>query len=258
MRQPLLAATILFSLSGAYCSSERSKEPEKTAAPPAVVTSSPAAYEGIDVVEGGVINGVVKYTGAKPKVNPRPITKNQEICGHGTKPSEDILVSVGFLQNVVLTLEGIRRGKRPVSGEMPVLDQVKCDYVPHVQAVMAGTTMDVRNSDDLLHNVHGYLNGRETIFNFGMPLKDQRISKQVNRPGIIHLQCDAGHTWMSAYIVVTEHPYFAVTGTRGAFSITDIPAGTYKLKAWHEKLGTQEQEVAVAPRAKTAVSFEFK
>jgi plastocyanin len=223
------------------------------APPPAV-----AAYEATDLPNGGGIAGVVKLAGAIPKLAPRPVTKSQEICGHGAKPSEEIVAgTAGVLRNVVVTIEGIKKGKK-IPPSNPVLDQVKCDYIPHVQSITAGSTLEIRNSDDLLHNVHGKLDGRATIFNLAMPLKGQRIPKPLTKPGLVILQCDAGHTWMKGYIVVVEHPYHATTDARGSFSLSDVPPGTYGMKAWHEKLGTLEQQVTVSPGTETTISFEFK
>ena len=78
------------------------------------------------------------------------------------------------------------------------------------------------------------------------------------RPGVVHLQCDAGHTWMRAYIVVVENPYFAVSDASGRFALTDVPAGSHKLKTWHEKLGILEQEVTVPAGAEAPIRFEYK
>ncbi len=223
-----------------------------------VAVPATPSYEGIDVTNGGAISGVVRLTGTKPKLQPRPVTKTAEVCGRGAKPAVDLLLGPeGAVQNVVVIIEAIKRGKK-ISPSTPVLDQVKCDYVPHVQSVTSGSTLDIRNSDDLLHNVHGKLDGRITMFNLAMPLKDQRIPKQLTKPGVIQLQCDAGHTWMGGYIVVVEHPYHATTGNKGAFALADVPPGTYRVKAWHERLGTLEQEVTVAPGADTRISFDYK
>jgi plastocyanin len=256
-RSSILAALLAAFLCAAGCREE--KRPEPPHAPPRPVTppASPV-YEAVDVSGGGRVEGRVTFSGTKPKAEARPITKDHATCGRQAKPAQQVLVgSGGGLRNAVVTIEGIRRGKRP-SAVNPVLDQQKCDYAPHVQAVAAGSTIDIVNSDDILHNVHGYLGGKETIFNLGMPTKGQRIPKQLTRPGIISLQCDAGHTWMQAYIVVTESPYFAVTDAEGRFMLEEVPAGTYKLKAWHEKLGTLEQEVTVAPSATATGGFEYK
>lgn len=240
------------------CTREKAEESPKTSEstpPPAKAT-----YEGGDVTNGGRLTGLVQFTGTRPRLQRRPVTKSPEICGHGTKPSEELILGEGgSLRNVVVTIEGIQRGKMLDASDPPaVLDQKKCDYIPHVQSITTGSTLEIRNSDDLLHNVHGKLDGRATVFNLAMPLKDQTISKQLTRPGMIKLQCDAGHTWMNGYVVVVEHPYHVTTDDRGRFVLGDVPPGNYKVKAWHERFGTLEQDVAVSAGSETKISFEYK
>jgi len=223
-------------------------------------TVSEQGYEESDVPDGGSIAGDVYFAGALPEIRPRPVTKNQDICGRGNKPQFELLVGPeGALENAVVLLEGIRSGKRiDPSTKTAVLDQIGCDYVPHVQVVNVGTALEIRNSDDTLHNVHGKLGGTVSLFNLAMPLKDQTIRKVLDRPGVIALQCDAGHTWMKAYVVVAENPYHARTGSQGGFTLPDVPPGTYRLKVWHERLGTLEQEVTVSPSSTTRVRFEYR
>lgn len=255
-----VVAALVVALACAGCRAERKEEAAK-APEPVPVTSPPAAssgYEAIEVTGGGSVSGQVVFRGSKPKLEPRPVTKDNATCGHQPKPSEAVqLGSGGALANTVVALEGIRRGKRPDPATL-VLDQRRCDYIPHVQSATAGATIDILNSDNILHNIHGYLNGRETIFNLAMPLEGQKIIKTLTRPGVISLRCDAGHTWMDAYIVVADSPYHATTRADGKFTIGEVPAGSYKLKAWHERLGSVEQDVTVASGADTSIEIAFR
>ena len=112
-------------------------------------------------------------------------------------------------------------------------------YKPHVQAVTVGSELTLLNNDRVLHNVHGNLQGSPspvTVFNIAMPIKGQKLPTKLARPGIIRLQCDAGHTWMSAWIHVFREPTFAVTDERGHFSIPDVAPGEYTIEYWHEPL----------------------
>jgi plastocyanin len=253
----ILFLTLALGLSG--CTSRKSDEPPKATETPVATAPGAAAYEGIDVAGGGSISGAVRFSGTMPKLEKRPVTKSPDICGHGFKPSEEVILGkAGALKNVVVRLEGIKRGKKIDTDSQPVLDQIKCDYIPHVQSVTAGSTLEIRNSDDLLHNVHGKLDGKATVFNLAMPLKDQRIPRPLAKPGIIALQCDAAHTWMRGYVVVVENPYHATTDGAGSFLLKDVPPGSYKLKAWHEKFGDLEQEVTVNSGAETKITFEYK
>lgn len=253
-------AALALVLACAGCRAERTEETAKAPAPAPVPAPRAASsgYEAIEVSGGGSVSGQVVFRGSKPKLEPRPVTKDNATCGHQPKPSEALqLGSGGALANAVVALEGIRRGKKPDTAPL-VLDQRRCDYIPHVQSATAGATIDILNSDDILHNVHGYLDRRETIFNLAMPLKGQKITKTLNRPGVISLQCDAGHTWMDATIVVADSPYHATTRADGKFAIGDVPPGSYKLKAWHERLGTVERDVTVASGADTPIEIAFR
>jgi hypothetical protein len=100
-----------------------------------------------------------------------------------------------------------------------------------------GTRLAVVNSDSVLHNVHAVqIDGPSpiTVFNLAMPLKGQRLPAVLKRPGVVHVRCDAGHTWMSAYVRVFEHPYFAVSDARGQFTLEAVPAGEHTVELWHE------------------------
>jgi len=106
--------------------------------------------------------------------------------------------------------------------------------VPHVQVVPVGSKVLLLNSDPILHDVHARL-GSETLSNIGLS-SWQQVKKHFIRPGIVAIECEVLHTWMSAYIVVTSSPHFAMTDARGEFSIDGVPVGGYKLEAWHERL----------------------
>ena len=213
------------------------------------------SYQEIDVANGGAITGDVKFIG-KPEALPQlKVTKDNNVCG-SQKPSEELIVSKsGGVKNTVITIEKIEKGKKIPKEEASIANQ-NCQYIPHVQAMVAGNFLNIINSDPILHNTHGYLNQTETAFNLALPIKDQKIKKKIKKIGIMNITCDAGHTWMSAYIAVTENPYYAVTGDNGTFEIADIPAGKYQLKAWHEKLGTQVVEVTVTEKGKAKVVFD--
>lgn len=219
--------------------------------------SAPAAYKVVPVTNGGKISGQVKFTGAVPKAEVLPVTKNQEQCG-ASKTSEVLLVSAkGGVKYAVVTIQDIPQGKAPDPAAQPEIDNASCSFVPHVQSVTAGATLNVKNADPILHNTHAYLNGTETVFNLALPLQNQVIKRPLPKPGLINVKCDAGHTWMSAFIIVSENPYHSVTGEDGTFSIADVPPGTYTVKVWHETLGTQTQKVTVAAGGTATANFSF-
>ena len=184
----------------------------------------------------GAVEGTVKLAGKPPALPPpHTVVRDTSVCG-ATQPSEAVIVGPGgALRNVVVSLRLAKPASPPPPTAGAALDQVGCTYKPHVQAVTVGTSLTLVNSDRVLHNVHGTI-GPVLTFNFAMPIKDQRLPTKLTRPGLVRLQCDAGHTWMNAWLYVFEHPYFAVTGADGKFEIKDVPAGHYSVDLWHEPI----------------------
>lgn len=203
------------------------------------------AYEETDVAQGGSISGVARYSGEAPAPQPIKVDKDVEYCGKKPKMTEDLLVSKAKeLKNAVVYIEKIEKGKK-IGEEKVVLENKDCRYEPHVQAATVGATIEVVNSDPVLHNTHTLLNKTDTVFNVALPTQGQRIPKKLKKAGVINTMCDAGHHWMAAYIVVVDNPYHAVSDASGKFSIKDVPPGQYKLTVWHEKLGTKSVDVTV-------------
>jgi plastocyanin len=198
----------------------------------------------------GEIKGTVKLTGATPKLAPLRATKDAATCG-AELPDQSIMVTNGKLENVVVSLKG---GSAKAEPGKITLDQHKCHYVPHVQAAGTGSSLEILNSDPILHNIHGYL-GSATAFNLAMPLKNQKLTRKLDKPGLVKLKCDV-HAWMSGYIVVSDTPY-AVSGKDGTFVIKNVPAGTYTVSAWHEKLGEKTTQVTVPAAGDATADFSF-
>ncbi len=181
----------------------------------------------------GSVAGVVKLGGPAPPRAAYKVTKDAAVCG-ADQPNEAVVVSpAGALANVVVSLRVPRPAAPPPPTPNAAVDQRGCRYQPHVQAVTVGTPLALVNSDAVLHNVHGSA-GPVQVFNVAMPIRNQRLPTKLTRPGLVHLRCDAGHTWMGAWVSVFEHPYFAVTGADGKFAIKDVPAGHYTVEYWHE------------------------
>ena len=187
------------------------------------------------------IVGRVLVDGHFEKPGPLKVFKNRDFCGLQV-PNESLLVGPrGGLQNVVVTIPRARGEKMASPAKSLVLDNRNCAFVPHVQVAPIGSEILLLNSDPILHDVHARL-GSETLFNVGLPTWRQ-VRKQLARSGVVRIECEVLHTWMSAYIVVTSSPYFAVTDEKGEFVIDGVPAGKYELEVWHEKLGRQSREL---------------
>ena len=200
--------------------------------------------------QAGDVKGSISFTGTAPVLKPLLVTRDQAACGTSV-PDETVEVSKGKLANVVVTVKGAPT--QPGTTQV-VIDQQKCQYRPHVQAAAAGSGLQILNSDPVLHNIHGYL-GQVTTFNVAMPMKDQKVNKMLNKPGVVRVKCDV-HAWMGAFVVVVDGPA-AVSGADGAFTIKDVPPGTYTVTAWHEKLGEKTAQLTVPASGAATLDFSF-
>ena len=217
---------------------EEAKKEEAPAAKKAPTTGYDGSWSGA----GGTISGVVTVTGAKPdaKVTSLPITKDEKVCGKGTKSSERFISGAGDgLANTIVWLDDIHQGVAMSWPESVTIDQKDCHYAPHIQLAKVGATLVVANDDPILHNIHGYkgLTKTDTKFNIATPTKGMKVANdqtKLDEKGMVSFVCDAGHSWMNAYIQVAEHPYYALTDKDGKFSLGNVPPGTYKIKYWHE------------------------
>jgi plastocyanin len=197
------------------------------------------AYKSMPVNNGGVISGTVRLEGKAPTGPGLAITKDEAVCGAKSSPARIAVNGNGGVQNAVVSISGITRGKPFAGGKTLVLNQQQCEYVPHVLILPAGDHLEIVNSDPVLHNVHAYdqLKGLKTIFNIAQPIKGQRTPlKKINAtaPDVLLATCDAGHPWMSAYIVLADNPYYTLTDASGRFRLDSVPPGEYTVKLWHE------------------------
>ena len=215
------------------------------------------AYTARDVADGGVISGHVTLTGTASAPTLIEITKDLEACGQEPQYTEDLIVDQnGSIQDVVVWLTDVREGKPwPSEIQSATLDQKGCRFAPHVLVVQAGQQFDVLNNDGVLHNVHTRGTENRPV-NKAHPKFLPRLRIKLNHPEIVHVKCDA-HEWMSGWIAVAAHPYYAVTDANGSYSLEGVPAGTYTLQFWHEQLGTQTQQVTVAANGRAQVDAAY-
>ncbi len=230
--------------------------PEKTGTPGA--TSAPEPLQQIDPATAATISGTISFDGQAPK--PRVIKMNADpTCAKahtGPTTLETLLVNDGKVQNVLVYVKAGVKGKYAPPSTPVVLDQKGCQYSPHVFGVMVGQPLEVVNSDPTLHNIHAMPRiNRE--FNQGQPSPGMSFRHTFSTGEVlVPIKCDV-HGWMSAQGAVLEHPFFAVSGKDGSFTITGLPAGTYTLEAVHELLGTQTLEVTVSAREARTADFSF-
>jgi plastocyanin len=204
-------------------------------------------------VSGGTISGTVKYAGTPPPMKKLDITKDKQVCGLQTHFDESLDVgSDGGIKYAVVVLKGVT-GAKPTTVEY---DQKGCVYSPRVIAFPAGSKVNVKNDDGILHNIHSY-STKNPPFNLAQPKFKKVMTVEIKQPEIIKLTCDA-HAWMTGWWYVTDSPYVAVTDDKGNFTIKDVPPGEYTAEVWQEKLGTQDQKVDVKAGATAKVDFTLK
>ena len=158
--------------------------------------------------------------------------------------------------NVVVYLEskGIKKEYLPLEKHSG-LDQKNLVFIPRVLPILKGTTVDFLNSDDVQHNV--FAPGKVEKFNLGTWGLGGVRDHTFNKPGEVVILCNV-HSEMVAYIIILESPYFVKTDPDGNFKIENIPAGTYVLKTWHEKMKSAPQEVNIAKGEIKEIHLELK
>jgi plastocyanin len=216
------------------------------------------SYEAMTVSDGGTIVGEVKYAGDPPPPEKIDVTKDANICGADPKVSPTLVVGANKgIKDVVASLPSIQKGKALGKPDKPpVLDQKSCEYHPYAQIIPVNTTLEITNSDDVLHNIKTK-GGSKTSFNMAQPKFKRKLTYDFKNPEIVQVECNV-HGWMNAIIVVEDNPYDALTDANGSFKITDVPPGKYTVKVWHSKLGEQTKEVTVGPKEEVKVAFEMK
>ena len=215
----------------------------------------------VQVQNPATVKGSIQFTGTAPKAKTISMAADAycKVQHSGTVSSDEVVVNPnGTLKYAyVYVKSGLGDRSFPPPSQAAVLDQKGCLYTPHVLAVQTKQPVIIKNSDGVLHNVNARPKSNKG-FNIGQPVQGMETTKTFDNPEIaVPLKCDV-HPWMNAYIHVQNHPYFAVTGDDGSFTIPNLPAGTYELEAWHEKFGTATQTVTVGDNETKTVSFGFK
>ena len=239
-------------------SPQQSNQASQSVKPKRTPRTLEAFQNAIKAGQVGTISGRTLFKGEPPPPKELRVTLNKKTCGH-TYQSESLLVSEkGGIQNVVVSLLRIPKGLPRKTDDKPIqIDQQKCIFIPHVLLVPAGVEFEVLNSDPVLHSFHTIGAHNKELNIIQTKTKRRRLPVTFPEPDTIKVICDV-HSWMKAWIIVTNHPYYALTDADGQFRLKNVPEGSYRIKAWHEELGTLPvQKVVVTINQDAKVDFEF-
>ena len=220
-----------------------------------------ATASAIDPATTGAIAGTVRLDGTPPAAQMIRMDGDRtcaKLVPGAQRPTERYVVgNGGTLAHVfVYVTTGLEGRSFPVPDAPVVLDQQQCWYTPRVVGVRVGQPFQVLNSDPLLHNVRASSEVNEP-FNQGQPVKGVRYRHTFSTEEVmVPFKCDV-HAWMNAWLGVVNHPYFAVTGPDGAFSLPNLPPGTYTVSAWHEAAGTLRGTATVTARGTATLALTF-
>jgi hypothetical protein len=237
---------------------------EKTAEAPKTESAAAPAGGGSatpDEANGGTVTGKVAFDGAKPTAKNIDMSANP-VCmrAHpGANPSEEVVVNPN--NTLKYTFVWVKSGLPDKNWQVPTnaveLDQQGCLYKPHVIGVMTGQPINIKNGDPTNHNIHPLPQVNQEWNESQPPGSADKQQSFPRQEVLIPVKCNI-HPWMRAYIGVVSHPFFAVTGDDGTYTLKGLPPGTYTVEIVHEKYGKQEQQVTVGAKETKTADFTIK
>lgn len=211
------------------------------------------------MANAGDITGKVTFDGTAPKPARIMMNADPKCMVQHKDPlySEEVVVNKNnTLRNVMIYVkDGLGNKTFSPPAQKALFDQKGCRYVPHVLGVQVGQDVEIRNDDPTLHNVHS-ISKENPQFNIAQPKQGMTMVRKFDKPETFKVKCEV-HPWMSAYIGVFNHPYFAVTGDDGSFTLKSLPPGEYTIEAWHERYGTRTAKVKVERSGSATANFSF-
>lgn len=214
----------------------------------------------VDQATAGTISGRVLFNGEAPAMPVIDFSSNPqcERQHHAPQKAETVVVNANkTLRNVFVRIkDGLPRGRWTPPAEPARLDQRGCVYEPHVLGIMEGQQLEILNNDPVNHNVHAE-SEVNPAWNESQPPRAEHKFKRFDAEEVLFPVTCSVHPWMRSYIGVSAHPFFAVTGEDGSFTLKGVPPGTYTIEAVHEKYGRKEGKVTVAPNGNAGLDFAY-
>jgi hypothetical protein len=235
---------------------------DEDATGPMVIDKPDAAYKVISVTSPATVSGTVRLKSPLQPLPPVSTGADSALCGPSIADSSVIAKDSTGLGNVVVWIEGIRSGKPlPIERRLE-LESLNCRLDPRVQGAVMGSGLNVLGHDEFRQHLRFIASGDTAARTMVLLGRDEQViptNLPFASPGLVIVH-DADHSWPRAYIAVFDHPYFAVTGPDGKFTIEGLPPGKYTLATWHERTGKHEQpiEVTAGGAVKAEVVLEGK
>ncbi len=256
MKRTHILTIVLLALLAVVAACKKEAETPKVEEGPAPAATTAA----IDPATAATVSGKVVFKGTPPRRNRIRMDAEPNCVALHKEPvyAEEVVVNDNSTLRYVFVYvkEGLGDRSFPTPAQPAVLDQKGCVYMPHVAGIMVNQELHILNSDPTTHNIHPVpVNNRER--NVSMPPGAEKLVFTFPREEVlIPVKCNV-HPWMKSYIGVLRHPFFAVTGTDGSFTLQGLPPGEYVIEAWHEKYGTTEQKVTLAAKETKTIEFSF-
>ena len=214
----------------------------------------------MDAATAGTITGRVTFSGAAPVMPVIDFSSNPQCERAHKKPwkAETVVVNPnGTLRNVFVWIkDGLPPARWDPPEEAARLDQNGCIYEPHVLGIMEGQQLEILNSDPVNHNVHAE-SQINPAWNESEPPRAEHKFKRFDSQEVLFPMTCSVHPWMRSYIGVSPHPFFAVTGDDGSFTLKGVPPGTYTVEAVHEKYGRKEAKLTLDAGGRATLAFAY-
>lgn len=216
----------------------------------AVLTVVLISFGGMSSLRAGTIAGTVRAEG-------KAEAEKDALCGKYDSRQFKFIERINYaeLHDFLVFIEGplgkVAPPEKPAQIKTERIVQKGATFVPHVLPIVVGSSVEWPNNDEILHNVFSYSETRQ--FDLGL-YRGLGTPIKFDKPGRVDVFCSI-HSRMSCVVMVLENPFFAMTNEKGRFVIENVPTGTYKLKAWHERLPTKSQEIVVPEKGEVKADF---